>query len=398
MWFSLRHDFNSVVFAYFDNLLHHVIIPTTDSTSHSSQASETVSLANEETSGDLNRDRETNINSKEHKDRETTTLTGFEPAITRPKLPIHDVYIGGATPMTTEDDLRVYLLKIGITPESIMSIKCISGGDPQSLSFRVKICDISIRDTVYNTSNFKAGIIIKPYRFHQRYANRNSGENIYPSYVPHSRNRNKDSRGIQEDDHRTIVSSRDTNGSWGKHAHSRYTSRQRMTYDRTRDRSRHTEYSRPQHTSRRNENRETRDMSETRHRYNRTRSPRNEYRQTRDVSESRNRYNQTYEHNYNRSARGAINYYEPQQQNFMINQMHQQQQYVTSYQNASAGPTYAYHQPIQQQMQNYPNTTYTPTTCTVTNTNPSDPQTQHTHPVASNVNQVQFGNFTATQQ
>ena len=97
-----------------------------------------------------------------------------------------------------------------------------------------------------------------------------------------------------------------------------------MTYDRTSDRSRHTEYSRPQHTSRRNENRETRDMSETRHRYNRTRSPRNEYRQTRDVSESRNRYNQTYEHNYNRSARGVINYYEPQQQNFMTNQMHQQ--------------------------------------------------------------------------
>ena len=96
-----------------------------------------------------------------------------------------------------------------------------------------------------------------------------------------------------------------------------------MTYDRTRDRSRHTEYSRPQHTSRRNENRETRDMSKTRHRYNRTRSPRNEYRQTRDVSESRNRYNQTYEHNYIRSARGAINYYEPQQQNFMTNQMHQ---------------------------------------------------------------------------
>ena len=165
---------------------------------------------------------------------------------------------------------------------------------------------------MYNTSNFKAGIIIKPYRFHQRYENRNSGENIYPSYVPHSRNRNKDSRGIQEDDHRTNVSSRDTNRSWGKHAHSRDTSRQRMTYDRTRDRSRHFEYSRPQHTSRGNENRETRDMSKTRHRYNRTRSPRNEYRQTRDVSESRNRYNQTYEHNYNRSARGAINYYESQ--------------------------------------------------------------------------------------
>ena len=124
-----------------------------------------------------------------------------------------------------------------------MSIECISGGDPQSSSFRVKICDISIRDTVYNTSNFKAGIIIKLYQFHQRHVNRNSGENIYPSYVPHSRNRNKDSRGIQEDDHRTIVSSRDTNGSRGKHAHSRDNNRQRMTYDRTRDRSRHTEYS-----------------------------------------------------------------------------------------------------------------------------------------------------------
>ena len=84
------------------------------------------------------------FNSKDHKDGETTTLTGFEPAITRPKLPIHDVYIGGATPTTTEDDLRVYLLKIGITPESIMSIECISSGDPQSSSFRVKICDTSI--------------------------------------------------------------------------------------------------------------------------------------------------------------------------------------------------------------------------------------------------------------
>ena len=149
---NVKQYINSVVFAYVDNLMHHVIIPTTDLTSHSSQASETVGLANEETSGNLNGDRETNSNSKEHKDGETTTLTGIEPAITRPKLPIHDVYIGGATPTTTEDDLRVYLLKIGITPESIMSIECISGGDPQSSSFRVKICDISIRDTVYNTS------------------------------------------------------------------------------------------------------------------------------------------------------------------------------------------------------------------------------------------------------
>ena len=131
------------------------------------------------------------------------------------------------------------------------------------------------RCTIHQISKLESSLI-KPYRFHQRHVNRNSGENIYPSYVPHSRNRNS---SIQEDDHRTIVSSRDTNGSWGKHAHSRDNSRQRMTYDRTRDRSRHTEYSRPQQTSRRNENRETRDMSETRHRYNRTRSPRDTSRQ-----------------------------------------------------------------------------------------------------------------------
>ena len=58
---NMKQYINSVVFAYIDNLMHHVIIPTTDSTSHSSQASETVGLANEETSGDLNGDRETNI-------------------------------------------------------------------------------------------------------------------------------------------------------------------------------------------------------------------------------------------------------------------------------------------------------------------------------------------------
>ena len=157
---NVKQYINSVVFAYIDNLMHHVIIPTTDSTSHSSQASETVSLANEETSGDLNGDRETNINSKEHKDGETTTLTGFEPAITRPKLPIHDVYIGGASPTTTEDDLRVYLLKIGITPESIMSIECISGGDPQSSSFRVKILKFlsKTRCTIHQISKLELSL------------------------------------------------------------------------------------------------------------------------------------------------------------------------------------------------------------------------------------------------
>ena len=45
--------------------------------------------------------------------------TGLEPATPVPKLPIHDVYIGGARPTTTEEDLRAFLVKIGVTADSI---------------------------------------------------------------------------------------------------------------------------------------------------------------------------------------------------------------------------------------------------------------------------------------
>ena len=36
--------------------------------------------------------------------------TGLEPATPVPKLPIHDVYIGGARHKTTEEDLRAFLV------------------------------------------------------------------------------------------------------------------------------------------------------------------------------------------------------------------------------------------------------------------------------------------------
>ena len=103
---------------------------------------------------------------------EGASLTGLEPASSRPIMPVHDVYIGGAKPTTTNDDLRTYLLKIGVTSDSIMSIDCISGDDPQSSAFRVKICDKSIIDTVYKASNFKSGIIVKPYRIHLKHQDR----------------------------------------------------------------------------------------------------------------------------------------------------------------------------------------------------------------------------------
>ena len=55
---------------------------------------------------------------------EGAPLTGLEPASSRPIMPVHDVYIGGAKATLTNDDLRTYLLKIGVTSDSMMSIDC----------------------------------------------------------------------------------------------------------------------------------------------------------------------------------------------------------------------------------------------------------------------------------
>ena len=85
---------------------------------------------------------------------EGVSLTGLEPASSKTIMPVHDVYIGGAKPTTMNDDLRAYLLKICATSDNIMSIDCISGDNPQSSAFGVKICYNSVRHTVlYSASN-----------------------------------------------------------------------------------------------------------------------------------------------------------------------------------------------------------------------------------------------------
>ena len=56
----------------------------------------------------------------------------------------------------------MYLVKIGVTPSSIMSVDYVTGNDSQESAFRVKLCDTSIRDTVYNKAKLKQGIIVKP--------------------------------------------------------------------------------------------------------------------------------------------------------------------------------------------------------------------------------------------
>ena len=163
---------------------------------------------------------------------EGASLTGLEPASSRPIMPVHDVYIGGAKPTTTNDDLRTYLLKIGVTSDSIMSIDCISGDDPQSSAFRVKICDKSIIDTVYKASNFKSGIIVKPYRIHLKHQDR---------YSIQSEHSNRHSlRVMKHTDTQQYTSETQSHNTRSRHHHnsSQDRSKSRANNNRSRDISR----------------------------------------------------------------------------------------------------------------------------------------------------------------
>ena len=186
---NVKQYINSVVFAYIDNLIHHVVIPTRESTSTmkspnatsqeigtsevQQDASRSVSNIDQVSQTDANANKielenPAAGNSGGLEPATTTDVypTGLEPATPVPKLPIHDVYIGGARPTTTEEDLRAFLVKIGVTANSIQSISCISGDDPHSSSFRVILRIDSIKNTIYNSTNFKAGITVKPFRFY----------------------------------------------------------------------------------------------------------------------------------------------------------------------------------------------------------------------------------------
>ena len=88
---------------------------------------------------------------------------GLEPAH-KPNLPVHDVYIGGISPTITKDDLRTFLLKIGVTASTIMSVDYLTGSSSNESAFRVKICDNGIKHTVYNSAKF----IVKSFQFHVR--------------------------------------------------------------------------------------------------------------------------------------------------------------------------------------------------------------------------------------
>ena len=106
-----------------------------------------------------------NLESSHHIDQETIQL---QPADLQPSQPIHDVYIGGVSADTTEDTMQKYLIQIGIKSSSIVSLSRVSNPDSTASSFRVKICEKSIKDNVYNTDNFKYGIVVKPFRYYTK--------------------------------------------------------------------------------------------------------------------------------------------------------------------------------------------------------------------------------------
>ena len=167
---TIKHYTNSVVFAYVDNIIKHTTGAQKDANivindeTRSYIEHKTANLNNSVTSETIN-------SNNENRD---VVLTGLEPAFTMPKLPIHNVYIGGTNPTITEDNLSKYLIKIGVPAQTIMPVTCISGNDPKESSFRVKICDTSVKDTIYNSTNFKAWITVMPFRFYLRNTNQNT--------------------------------------------------------------------------------------------------------------------------------------------------------------------------------------------------------------------------------
>ena len=213
---NVKHYINSVVFAYIDNIVQHtlpnanvsdcvnnepksdIIVPASNQTGNEHNSTENANFPGavsvpDHTGTENNRDGDASTTSVEEsiisQDRQTgedaLIPSGLEPSNILHRLPVHDVYIGGTSPTTTEDGLKMYLGKIGVTPSSIMSVDYVTGNDSQESAFRVKICDTSIRDTVYNKAKFKQGIIVKPFRYYLKSLSRNADETLHHPSTTH---------------------------------------------------------------------------------------------------------------------------------------------------------------------------------------------------------------------
>ena len=253
---NVKQYINSVVFAYIDNLIHHVVIPTRESTSTMKSPNATSQeIGTSEVQQDTSRSV-SNIDQVSQTDANANKIelenpaagnsgglepapttdvypTGLEPATPVPKLPIHDVYIGGARPTTTEEDLRAFLVKIGVTANSIQSISCISGDDPHSSSFRVILRIDSIKNTIYNSTNFKAGITVKPFRFYVKKGNKNIASSERNTMIQRTDNYTE-RRNYRNNNNRDRSATRDASRSQANY---------RNDYHRDRSASRHDSHS-----------------------------------------------------------------------------------------------------------------------------------------------------------
>ena len=86
--------------------------------------------------------------------------------VSNPKQSRHDVCFSGLHSSTTTDDIRAYLIDIGVA--NIESIALITGNiNSKSACFRVIITDESIKHNVYDPKRYTDGISVLPYRFYK---------------------------------------------------------------------------------------------------------------------------------------------------------------------------------------------------------------------------------------
>ena len=77
----------------------------------------------------------------------------------------HDVFIGGLSPDTSEDDIRAHLMDLQV--KHIVSIAKLTTNVPRVAAFRVTITDDTIKHNVFNPINFQQGIRIMPFRYYE---------------------------------------------------------------------------------------------------------------------------------------------------------------------------------------------------------------------------------------
>ena len=306
-----------------------------------------------------------------------------------------------------------------MTSSTIKSVDYLTGSSSNESSFRVTICDNSIKHTVYNSANIKKGIIVKPFRFHvqgntkatDQTISMNSTANLTSAEVSqHRQHTNKEMlRSCDSNPPQDYSPPRIDRQPWNSRRPrnpSRQRNRSRDT-SQSRDASRSTNYRRPRDSSKlRNKARNIspqRDFSRTSSSRPRdSSSTRNRSHTARESSRYRDEYNNqqiakrrmSYEHRIHGYDREPIRYsIQPvdfeyrqclQPLNYHYHWLYQQRQQLRSHPGVYSAP------PAQMQLQMYTNPRYYDALQNDAAPNINAPNQTQTYPRAANVNQVQF--------